>query len=433
MRASHALLASALVVAAVAGCVAPPDASEPAGAAAAPGLDVWARVRGLMADVPCEADVGAQTSANLLKLGEIVPEELHLGERAATGEMDARGDLLLVARDQMGGLFVVDASDPTNLSLVGALDLPDTVGLDVKWLPDGRGALVGDFGAVHVVDLADPAKPALASTFSYRNASISGQAHMLAVAEIANETWVYVASQSSGEPLYVLKLDGWELTLAGSYELPAAKSLPLGNHDMTVYHDELLGKPVLYVADGLAGWSAADLSDPARPQRIGGSLSLEPGPGYTHTVRVAFIDGKRIVATMAEVGVNTLKVYDATNLQAPVLLARWNADAARPHVPQHNIQLVNEWLYMGHYTEGVYVFNLSAVARGPPLVGSVGFAPVAHYAVEKPTDPDALGFANVWEVLLIDGVVYVNDLANGVHAVGFGCIEPGDAAHSATL
>lgn len=428
------LLAPLLVIALVAaGCVsAPLDDSPGVASEAATSEAAWEGVRALLADVPCEADVGAGTSANLLPL-----HSLAFGEEAgAHGEFDLRGDLALVARNQMGGFEVVDLRDPTNLTVLSTFALEETGALDVKWMPSGDAAIIGDYAKVHLVDMRDPANPVLASTFEYEaNGLAAGQAHMVTPWQFEDGSeYVYVATQVGRQPLHVLARDGWNLTLAGQYAFSPllASDAALGQHDMTVYHDELLDAPVLFIAEGTLGWSAASLADPANPQRIGGSASPEPGPGYTHTVRVQFFEGKRIVVTMAEVGANTVKVYDATNLQAPILLARWNADATRPHIPEHNIQLLDGRLYLAHYTEGVYVFNITRVMQGLPLVGTAEMKPEARFAVESPEDGGALGFANVWDVAVSKGVIYVNDMANGLTSVGYGCLPAGDVAVTAT-
>lgn len=414
------VLSALFVAALLAGCAASaqqPGADAPAGESAAAVV---------AAALPCEAPMGPGTTANLAKLAE-----LDVGP-GATGEMDVRGDTMLVARYQDGGLHVVDISDPADPKLVGTLSRPGTRALDVKWLPTGNAAVVGDFGRIFVVDLTNLAAPVVRSTFSYSANGISGQAHMLEPAVLGGKEYVFVASQTDRQPMYILERVGWNLELRGRFGLPLVNSLPLGNHDMTLVDDQLLGSPVLYSADGLAGWAAADVTDPTKPVRLGGSLGPEPGVGYVHTIRVDFIEGRRIVVTMTEVGVNTLKVYDATDLQAPLLLARWSADPTRPQIPQHNLQFRNEWLYMAHYTEGVYVFNMSEVARSLPLAGTLEMRPVAHYAVEEPARADVLGFANVWEVVVDDGALFVGDMADGLHSVAFGCIPLGDERHSAT-
>lgn len=408
----------------LAGCVQSPSGEPPVDRAAQD--DRLSALRAAVADLPCEADVGKDTSANLRKLG------MWSAEEGDIGEADIRGDLALLTRHAMGGLDVVDVRDPRNPVHVGGLAIEESAALDVKWTVDGDGAYVADFGRIHLIDLADPANPVLAGTFDYKEHGLSGQAHMVEPMRIEGKEYLFVATQVTRLPLYVLLREGWNLTHVTSYaQLPAVNTLPLGNHDVTAMVDELLEKPVIYVADGLLGWYVADVSDPANPKRLGGTLSLEPGAGYTHTVRVGFYEGKRIVVTMSEVGVNTLKVYDATKLDAPILLGRWNADPARPHIPQHNIQLHGDLLYMGHYTEGVYVFNLSAVIHGPPLLGTLAIKPIAHWANEEQEEPTALGFANVWDVLLKDGVIWITDGVGTFTGVAFGCVPAGDPAYTA--
>ena len=88
---------------------------------------------------------------------------------------------------------------------------------------------------------------------------------------------------------------------------------------------------------------------------------------------------------------------------------------------------------MGHYTEGFFVFNLSSVLAGPPVLGTLELRPMAHWAVEDPAEPDTLGFANVWDIAVRRGVVYASDLTGKVTSVGFACLPLGDEAASATL
>lgn len=419
MRRLFALAALALL----AGCVTPPAPLDGEDAALTEAQTArWDAIRALVGDAPCEAEVGAGTSANMVPLGTLAGPTEHYGE------MDVRGDIAVIGAGQ--ALDVVDLSDPREPRLISSLPL-EVATADVKWLPGVEGAVIGAYDdALVFVDLTDLAEPRIAG-----EAPVATQAHMVQPALIDGRTFVYVASQTTNLPAFVYELDGWNATLVGSFGLPAGpiESGPLGNHDITIVHDELLDAPTLYLADGLAGWSAWSLADPVAPERIGGSLGQELGAGYVHTVRIGFFEGKRIVVTVQEVGQNTLKVYDATDLRLPVLLARWNADAARPGIPQHNIQLLGDWLFMAHYTEGVYVFNLTAVVGSPPLLGSLEMTPVAHIAVEDPDTPSALGFANLWDVTVRRGVVYTTDMGGVLTATAFACLAVGDEAASATL
>lgn len=420
-------LALAAVSLALAGCVTAPVPTETASTTTDSNVEVWDAVRTLMGEAPCEADVGAETSANLVTLGRYQTEEGDIGE------IDVRDDRAIFSRHQMGGLYVANISDPREMKIIGTLVQEGASAYDLKWLPGMEAAVIGGGeGKLYVVDLTDPTTPVVVS-----EADVSTQAHMVQPAVIDGVTYVYVASQSSNAPAFVYQLEGWNLTLVGAFGLPTGsiQSLPLGNHDIAIINDTILGAQTLYLADGLAGWSAWNLDDPVNPKRIGTSLGQELGVGYVHTIRVGFFGDKRIVVTMQEVGQNTLKVYDATNLDLPILLARWNADATNPATPQHNIQLLGDWLFMAHYTQGFYVFNLSSVVNGPPLVGTAMLTPAGHWAVEDPVTASAtsLFFGNVWDVAVRRGVVYVSDLTGKVTSVGFACLPIGDEAASATL
>lgn len=434
MRSPSLTPALALAVALLAaGCVSQPGELDAASANGAGAADpaVWDAIRALVGDAPCDAEMSmGETTDNLVTLGRFETPE------GDVGEIDVRGDLAIFSRHQMGGLYVADLSDPREMPILGTLVQEGATAYDLKFLPGIDAAVIGGGeGKLYVVDLTDPSNPMLAS-----EADVATQAHMVQPAVVDNVTYVYVASQTNNMPVFVYQLDGYELELVGSFGTFAGTPLggvvesgPLGNHDITIVEDELAGETLLYVADGVLGWSAWSLADPLAPTRVGGSLGQELGAGYVHTIRVGFFDGTRVVVTMQEVGQNTLKVYDATDLNAPVLLARWNADATRPTIPQHNIQLLGPWLFMGHYTEGFFVFNLTEVIAGPPVVGTLSLAPMAHWAVEEPAEPDVLGFANVWDVSVRRGVVYASDLTGKVTSVAFSCLPLGDEAASATL
>ena len=415
-----------------AGCVTPASDLSPAGALPVDAEASFAAVRDLLAGVPCEAKgVGAGTSENLLPLASVTfDESMH-------GEIDVRGDWLLAARYQNGGFEVVDVSDPLAPRLVGTYQSEEASAYDVKWMPDGRTAVVGHELTVELVDVsplmvpgltmedaeAKGLAPALLSTWTYEDPGSGANMHMLTTARIGGTDWVFVAPNDNTGVL-LLKLEGSELKLVRHIGEDLGGG-PLGPHDMSLVMDELLQKPVLYVANGFEGWRAFDVSDPENPVHLATMPNLGLAQGYTHTVLGQKVGERRLVATIQEVGVNTLSVYDATNFQLPVLLAQWRADASTPIAPQHNIQLVNGSLYMAHYTKGVYVFDLNTLG-GAPLLGSLELEPVAHYANPQPQDGGALGFANVWDVVVHKGLLYVEDVYAGTAVLGYGCLVPGD-------
>jgi len=259
---------------------------------------------------------------------------------------------------------------------------------------------------------------------------------MLYTARIADKDWVFVASNAD-RGVDILTLDGTPgartLTLVTSWA-PLNGLLgggPLGPHDMWVTYDERLETHVLYAANGFEGWWAADIADPASPRLLGVSLNQDAHQGYTHTIQAAWVGDRRLVATIEEVGANSLKVYDATDLRLPVLLGSWVRDAAHPTWPQHNLQIVDGKLYVAHYTEGLFVFDLTKVPS-IPLTGAYRLAPMAHLAGPGATATSLIRFDNVWDVVIADGIVYTSDTDLGVTAVGFGCLTPGDPLLTST-
>ncbi|HET6398387.1 MAG TPA: hypothetical protein VFH47_02405, partial [Candidatus Thermoplasmatota archaeon] len=206
---------------------------------------------------------------------------------------------------------------------------------------------------------------------------------------------------------------------------------PLGPHDMWVTHDEQAGW-LLYSADGFHGWTVFNVDDPASPMLAGGLI--RPETGYTHTIQAGWVDGRRLVATIQEVGVNVLQVFDATNLRAPVLLATWQMSVTDAVQPQHNIQIVNGTLYVAHYGAGIYVFDLRD-AGTLPVAGTTSLRPVARFDPGMANSPSPLDFAGVYDVVVHEGLVYASAYSGpfrGVTVIGFGCMQPGDLKLTST-
>jgi len=425
----HALaLAAVLVAAAFAGCVGQP--APLAGGPAATASDAHATLASLLADVPCEAGaVGDATSENLKELARL---DLH--EAGEHGEIDIHGDLMLVSDYAQGGFEVVNISDPLEPLHVASFSTPG--GLDVKFTLDGTGALVGSRGGVDVVDLRDPAHPANESSWEFPPPdplhNEFQNAHMLFVFPIGGKEIVFLAPNSNdGVLLFELQGEPGHRALKMLSKFGSNLNGPLGPHDMWVTDDEDLKKPVLYVANGFGGWLAADVTDPANPKSLGGVLpELDPYQGYTHTIQAAKVGGRRLVATISEVGANAMKVYDATDLAHPLLLAEWTSKLV-PLGPQHNLQIVGDKLLFAHYLEGAYVFNLTAL---PPAPVNGLWKPMAHFALDQPPPGTPLSsdfnFGGVWDVVVHDGLVYLSEMEFGPHIVGFGCFQPGSGWHS---
>jgi hypothetical protein len=426
------LLALALAgLLAVSGCLDGNKGEDDAGTAPGPGAapNPFEAARLLMDGVPCEAEVGAPTSENLRELAEITFEE------GGVGDIDVRGDLLATTRS------LHDISDPLAPVQVADFQTLEIHGSgDVKFLPDNRTLVTGTNGGILLIDVRDPRAPVVEDEWSFDEftgvnlpgGSVFLNAHMLGAARIAGEDWVFLAPNSNSG-IWILRVDGepGSRQLAYVAQTLPAEGGPLGPHDMFVHQDPFTEQWLLYSADGFHGWTVFDLQDPTAPSPIGGLVL--PQPGYTHTIQATRLGEQRIVVTIAEVGENLLQVFDATILQAPVLLATWQVEPLAT-TPQHNLNLVEGYLYLAHYGYGMYVFELDD-AGSVPVLGAAAFQPVAHYDPVPGGTPYVAGiggFEAVYDVVLQDGLLYVSgfsDPVEGVVVLGFGCIAPGDEVH----
>lgn len=424
-------------MAALAGCVENPlpgPSADDSGETLVDKAIIYERVKALLEGVPCEASVDATKTSDNLKLlanttfmlpGKETDELQAVGSR----ELDVRGDLMLTTLANRGSVGIFDARDPLMPTPLSVVDVKGEY--DVKFATNDT-AVAGVSAGIAIIDIRNPMNITQTGLWKWEEAPQPPRglplqnAHMLATARIAEKDWVFLAPNSN--------TGAWVLELTGE---PGAKKLefvaqtlpveggPLGPHDMTVQYDADLKTWILYSADGFHGWAAFNVNNPAKPELMGG-LS-RPETGYTHTIQAAKVGNRRLVATIQEVGVNQLEIYDATNLRAPVLLGRWQHEAGSVN-PQHNLNIVAGRLYVAHYGNGVYVFDLNKLGM-LPLVSDV--KPVAHYGAAASQNP--LGFQQFYDVVVKEGVVYAASYSKptlGIHVIGDGCLAPGDASQT---
>lgn len=442
----RSLVATLALLTALAGCVSPLAGQvDPASVGDDVVAEAMARVQALLVDVPCEAEVSMDaTSENLLPLAVYGTEE------HGVANLDAWGDFLTYG---VGGkLVVMSVQDPTAPRVVGLLADEEAQGYgDAKFFGDGQYVAAARYdNTIEIFDVsaatwttpptgAEPASLVPLGIWEYPPAPpghLFTNMHMLETHTIEDANYVFLAPNDD-TGVWWFRVDVAEGVATFETMEPLGFPLaggPLGPHDMTVAHDEILDKPILYIANGFEGWQAWDLSDPANPTRLVVLPNLGPGQGYTHTVAAAKVGERRIVATIAEVGFNTLRIFDATDLSRPVPIAEWWVNKADPQTPQHDINIVGGYLTVGHYSYGAFVFDLNALGA-TPLVGSLDIAPVAHYLPPNVMDEGVAGtglntgFANVFDVVAIDGIFYISDFTdaeNAITPVAFGCLAPGD-------
>lgn len=398
-------------------------------------LDVspaFLRAREAMAGVPCQAQVSTTATSPNLKL--LVDDPLNeVGPAHSHAEFDLHEDMIADSIYSNKGFTLVDVSDPLEPKQLGFFVDPTASApgrgasstLDVKFSHDGANVLVAYSDSVGLVDVSDPARPKLVQTMP-NPVGYRGQAHMLYDAKIGEAEYVFVFPSISGEHVVVHRLTGsgasarLEYVTTYMFVTPAAPTRqPVAPHDGYVTFDPVANHTLLYLANSFYGIQIINVDDPARPQTLATIPANADGtatgalPSFYHTVQAQWIDGKRIVVTSAEVGYNTLKVFDATNLQAPKFLGQWVFDERQPTNMQHNIQIVNGTLFEAHYAQGLFGFDLNAYVKNPTPKVPLAF----HY---QPSG------GSYWDVVVRKGLAYVSDTPQGLHVIGYGCFAAGD-------
>jgi hypothetical protein len=401
--------------------------------------DPWPAVRAAMEGVPCEAAVGGtgDDSENLRLLANLT---MGSGIHA---ELDLGAGLAVQARYSDGGFEVYDIRDPLRpVALAAFTDAPGA--LDVKFGPDNATVFVGLGDGIAIADVSDPTAPVATGMYSWDDLPAppegpmqvaNANAHMLATARIGASDWLFVAPNAqTGVWVFAIEGEVGARTLRYVAQTLPAEGGPLGPHDIFVHEDPLDGHWYLYSADGFHGWTVFDVDDPTAPVPAGGLVNPAEG-SYTHTIQAGVVEGRRLVATIGEVGANVLRIYDATVLAAPVLLAVWHSGDS-PVAPQHNLNIAGTGLYVAHYGQGLYVFDLTdalTAGLGVPLAGTASLAPRAHWAAqESPGLQGPLDFDGFWDVVLQDGVLYVSHISEGLVVLGYGCNQLPDPTLTTT-
>jgi hypothetical protein len=264
-------------------------------------------------------------------------------------------DNWVAVADAMGGLRLVDVSDPAQPVELGHLN---GTGRIYGVATDGTRLYAADSQAgLLVVDVSNPAAPSLVSSLE-----TPGYAWDLAVAE----GYVYVADRMGG--LFIVDVSD-----------PAN---PVGVASLAT-PDECLDVVVVgntaYLAAYTAGLRIVDVSDPANPVEIG-ALS---------TTRSYGVKVQGGMAYLADAG-NGLRVVDVSDPAAPILTATLDTPGwARSSWISGSLAYIADW------TSGVTVLDLTATGSN----AQVGFY----------DSPD-----RARDVIMANGLLYVADYSSGL-------------------
>jgi len=297
-----------------------------------------------------------------------------------------------------GGLSVmtVPEGNPVEVTFIPGPRPSNGSGSDVEMY--GHYAYVSDDRAdVMVVSLADPDHPVLVNTFQADPGATNEGVHTLTVAD------GYLYTQGGLAP------GGVRIWSLADPVHPAY----VGQYQPHYVHDILVRGDTLFTAGIYGeGIDIVDISDRANPTLI--NRFNYPGSG-AHNI-CATTDGSYLFVG-DEIGSGTwTRVFDVSDPQNVELVAQIIVDAA---AVVHNCHVVGDRLYLGHYTEGARVWDIS---------DPVHPTEVAYYDT-TPGGPG--GFAGVWSFYphLPSGRLIATDRAAGLYVLRMpgGVAAEGDA------
>ena len=447
MRTTAALIATVLLLAGgLSGClgIGAQDKADAPGKVAAPPVvnPILEKVRNALNNTPCQVPgvSNTATSANLKVLGRYSgTTSVNIFGPPTYGELDVVRNFTVLAHANGVGFTLVNVTDPMQLKqhifpysglpffASGNLlqPTPTYTTNDVKFNADGSLVFLGLADRIFTVYLTDRSYG-----LNYPNhntphpTGYRGEAKILETQIIGGVEYLFAGPGLTGTGLLVHKVLGTgqygklePLTVYPS-PAPSAANQPWAPSDL-FFDVEAKGdvnNTYLYLANGPFGIVVLNVDDPKTPRTI--AQAPHPSgeaPTNYNSIHVAHVDGKRLVVTSSDSGSNTLKVWDFTDLKTPKVIGQWSYETP-PVRRQHTVQIVNGTVFLSHYAEGLFGFDLPSFlnnTRG-------GLKPTLHY---QPTAGTA------WDVDIEDGIIYVSD-AQSVTALGFGCFPPGDRRYT---
>lgn len=467
----RALLATALLLLPLAGCLLPdrddrPDygaVEEELHAAAAPILvqdhdHFLARLHagafnlervGYHNGVDESGDPQAIPAAGYYTELAVVPGRVYLARHSADGSF--------------GGFSIIGTEDPADPVLLGSF--PAMGGSDLEVSDDGRFVFFATqrngveeiaghvqstqepagVRGISVVDVSDASNPRLAffqplpvngpHTLTYHRHEDGDEYLVACTYDLVTDpaTGALVAAVPVTQRVLVFRV---ERSADGATALPVLVSqyqiaeTPRNGrlffpHDTTVQRHPLDGRTLLYVAYWDKGAQLLDLSDPANPTPISAFTDFSPSKlNAIHLVRAFddLVDGRHVTVTEPEIvsadETGRLFFLDTTDPAHPQKMGNWKlpADLVVEHLDfsPHNFDTFDGKVALGHYHAGVWVIDASD-AENLEAPKTVGFYMPTEPAREGSPYPQPF----VWGVFEQDGLLYVSDQSTGLHILRY--------------
>ncbi|MEA3200580.1 MAG: hypothetical protein QOE90_2008 [Thermoplasmata archaeon] len=355
--------------------------------------------------------------------------------------LDVRNGWLFAAvyggtADDEGGFFVLNLSDPAHPRQVGRYQFPgplagdrsmeatddaDFVALGTEAV-DCAGHVNPAGPGLYLIDVRDKANPRLADYMP--NSGV----HSVTVHRIHGEDYVF-GLMPNDNVVHIVRSPVPRLEAVGQVSI---------GHDSIVVDDPILQKPLLYAANGGAGFEISDVSDPGHPKLLAAwNIPDRNGKYYIHTGAVTSVDGRRIAVVTSEDWQDypsALWVLDATDFGLIQTISHWSAPGDHAadglRYSMHNPRFLGTTLILAYYHGGVWALDMGSAQKlaHPQVIGQ--FSPSTSNGWRpQPTDTHAVSDTECGKFNLADapmvfdvetgpqGYVYVADLPTGLYTV----------------
>ena len=280
--------------------------------------------------------------------------------------------------DWNGGFYIVDVSDPSNP--IEVKKVTTAPGFDLK--PFGHYVYSCDGNSAgkdsRITDISDPAHP-IVLPVGFRSShtiTISTRGNMYTQLP-AVTIWDIVTDSENPDSLY--------------------RTGAVAGHDSMWRHDRL------YDFTGTLGLNIWDVTNPAQPILIGSDD--DPTVGYYHGGDESKDQNYLYVCDELPVSALDIAIYDISNPANPTLVGSINDPTSRVH----QLYVVGDLMFVGYYTAGFKVFNITNPAA-PVLTDSYDTSPY-----QGETGPDVYAGAYNAYPFSPSGIVYVADHPTGLY------------------
>jgi hypothetical protein len=337
-------------------------------------------------------------------------------------------------------LYAIDVSNPARPVVVDSIQSNTRLVNDVMTTADGNTLVFTREGAsdrrngIVIADTRDPLHPKVVAEFTE---GVTGGVHSAFIhSQPKHGTHVYLTNDATGAVHIVDIGDPARPKEVAQWKTPGSDNSGRYVHDVSV-HDGLLygawwneGLVVLDVGNGIKGGT------PSNPQlvtqfkydldRLYRDVEAVSGPGFTRGTHTALRHRSYVfiadevyrngtVAGAKDASANrmygTLQVLDVSDMEHPRLVAWYTPE----HGGVHNLWVAGDSLYLGAYDGGFRVFDVSGELRGDLRAQG---REIAHLHT---ADLDGVNrnVAFTWGAVVnpSDGLAYVSDFNNGLWIV----------------